>query len=96
MGKARRKFDKEFKQEAVRLSEKKSVPEVAKNLGVPENRLYRWRQQLQNDGSAAFPGHGRLKPREEEMRRMERVLADVTEERDILKKALAIFSKPRR
>ena len=96
MGKARRKYDKEFKQGAVKLSEQKGVPEVAKNLGVPENRLYRWRQQLQNDGGAAFPGHGRLKPREEEIRRMERVLADVTEERDILKKALAIFSKPRR
>jgi transposase len=96
MGKARRKYDKEFKQGAVKLSEQKGVPEVAKNLGVPENRLYRWRQQLQNDGGAAFPGYGRLKPREEELRRMERVLADVTEERDILKKALAIFSKPRR
>jgi len=96
MAKVRRKFDKEFKQGAVKLSEQKGVPEVAKNLGVPENRLYRWRQQLQNDGGAAFPGHGRLKPHEEAARRSARLLADVTEERDILKKALAIFSRPRR
>jgi transposase len=41
----------------------------------------------------AFPGKGRLKPAEEELRRMKRELADVTQERDILKKALAIFSK---
>jgi len=80
----------------VRLAAVKGVPEVAKNLGVHANRLYQWRQLLQNDGGAAFPGHGRLKPSEEKMRQMEQTLADVTEERDILKKALAIFSKPRR
>jgi len=46
-----------------------------------------------NDTEEAFPGKGRLKPQDEEMRRLTRKLADVEEERDILKKALAIFSK---
>jgi transposase len=55
--------------------------------------LYKWREKYTEDIAHAFPGKGRLKPAEEELRRMKRALADVTQERDILKKALAIFSK---
>jgi transposase len=55
--------------------------------------LYKWREKYTEDIAHAFPGKGRLKPAEEELRRMRRELADVTQERDILKKALAIFSK---
>jgi transposase len=55
--------------------------------------LYKWREKYIEDIAHAFPGKGRLKPAEEEVRRMRRELADVTQERDILKKALAIFSK---
>jgi transposase len=45
------------------------------------------------DPQEAFPGHGKLKPADEELRQLRRKLADVEEERDILKKALAVFSK---
>jgi transposase len=55
--------------------------------------LYKWREKYIEDIAQAFPGKGRLKPADEELRRMKRALADVTQERDILKKALAIFSK---
>jgi len=96
MGQERRQYDKQFKQEAVRLSESKGVPAVAQDLGIPEGRIYTWRRKLQAEGDDAFRGHGRLKAQDEEMRRLQRQLADVTEERDILKKALGIFSKPRR
>jgi transposase len=48
---------------------------------------------LSQDNDNAFPGTGHLKPADEELRRLKRQLEDVTEERDILKKALAIFSK---
>jgi transposase len=91
----RRKYDREFKVEAVKLviGEGRGVAEVARNLGIHENLLYKWREKYTEDMAHAFPGKGRLKPAEEELRRMKRELADVTQERDILKKALAIFSK---
>ena len=91
----RRKYDREFKVEAVKLvtGEGRGVAEVARNLGIHENLLYKWREKYTEDIAHAFPGKGRLKPAEEEQRRMKRELADVTQERDILKKALAIFSK---
>ena len=91
----RRKYDREFKVEAVKLvtGGGRSVAEVARNLGIHENLLYKWREKYTEDIAHAFPGKGRLKPAEEELRRMKRELANVTQERDILKKALAIFSK---
>jgi len=91
----RRKFDAEFKREAVRLitSGGRRASEVARDLGVSSNLLHRWKQQYLEDPGQAFPGKGHLKPEEEEFRRLKKQLADVTEERDILKKALAIFSK---
>lgn len=91
----RRKYDREFKVEAVKLvtGGGRAVAEVARNLGIHENLLYKWREKYIEDIAHAFPGKGRLKPAEEEVRRMRRELADVTQERDILKKALAIFSK---
>ena len=91
----RRKYDREFKVEAVKLvtGGGRAVAEVARNLGIHENLLYKWREKYIEDIAHAFPGKGRLKPAEEELRRMKRELANVTQERDILKKALAIFSK---
>ena len=91
----RRKYDREFKVEAVKLitGEGRAVTEVARNLGIHENLLYKWKEKYTEDMAHAFPGKGRLKPAEEELRRTKRELANVTQERDILKKALAIFSK---
>jgi transposase len=91
----RRKFDREFKMEAVRLVTEKgrSVAEVAKNLGFHENLLHKWKRQYLEDTGNAFPGKGKLKPDAEELRRLKKKLADVTEERDILKKALAYFAE---
>lgn len=92
---SRRRYDREFKLEAVRLVTQgsRSVVEVAKDLGIHENLLYNWRRKYLNDTAHAFPGKGHLKPADEEMRRLKKELLDVKEERDILKKALAIFSK---
>ena len=92
---SRRKFDKVFKQEAVRLVLEggKSVVEVARNLGIHENVLYYWKRKYLEDPKHSFPGKGHLKPQDEESRRLKKRLADAEEERDILKKALAVFSK---
>ncbi len=95
MTEPRRKYARAFKYEAVKLVVEggRSVAAVARNLGVNENLLHRWKRQYLEDTEHAFPGKGRLKPPEEAVRRLQRELADVREERDILKKALAIFSK---
>ena len=91
----RRKFDREFKIETVRLITERgmSLAQVARDLDIHENVLRKWKSQYLEDVRNAFPGKGRLKPEEEELRRLRRELANVKEERDILKKAVAIFSK---
>lgn len=91
----RKQYDPEFKRQAVRLMQEsgKSVNEIAADLGVTSKMLYRWRQALERDGEQAFPGQGRLKPEEEYVRRLERELEIARQERDVLKKAIAIFSQ---
>jgi transposase len=93
----RRVYDQEFKKEAVRLFLKKERPasEIAKDLGISQWALYQWNQQYQQDPEHAFPGKGHLKPEDEAMKRLQRENTILKEERDILKKALAIFSKRR-
>ena len=97
MGETRRKYTREFKLEAVRLSEDpdQSAAEVARALGIRPSILYRWRQAFKSEGADAFPGHGKLPESEEEVRQLQRELERVTQERDILKKAIAIFSRER-
>jgi transposase len=94
---SRRRYDADFKRNAVRLSEEpgRKATEVARDLGISDKVLYKWRSDQRLRGAAAFPGHGRLglTMEEQKVRDLERRLADVTMERDILKKAVAIFSK---
>jgi len=94
MSKKRRQFDRAFKVEAVRLvtEEGRPVAAVARDLGIGENLLHRWKQQFTNQQEQAFVGTGNLSPEQAELRRLRRQLADVTEERDILKKAISVFS----
>ncbi len=94
----RRKFTKDFKEDAVRLVVEggRKVSDVARDLGIEENMLHQWKREQRVAGAGAFPGKGYLRPQDEEMRRLKRENHDLREERDILKKALAIFSnKPR-
>lgn len=93
--KKRKTYNKQFKLDAVRLivEEGRSVASVARDLGINENSLHHWKKQIQNDGKDAFPGHGKLKGDDEELRRLRRELEEAKEERDILKKALGYFSK---
>ena len=87
-------YTHEFKLEALRLSETsgKSMAQVARELGIPDGVLYRWRRQLREEPQTAFPGKGHQGELEEENRRLRRELERVQQERDILKKAIAIFS----
>jgi transposase len=81
----KRTYPREFKLEAVGLvkSSGKSVSEIERELGITPGLLAKWKVRLKADGEQAFPGKGRLK-RENELLR---------QEREVLKKALAIFSK---
>jgi transposase len=89
----RRRYDKQFKIDAVQMWESsgRSMAEVARELGIAPNRLYRWKDELKVDPDKSFPGQG--KPRDEELARLRKEYTDMKMERDILKKALAIFSK---
>jgi transposase len=91
----RRKFSREFKVEAVRMLEETGarVEEVSRDLGIRPDMLRRWKRQVEQDGSSAFPGSGRLIERDEDVRRLQRQVRRVTMERDILKKALGIVSE---
>ena len=94
----RRTFTKEFKQEAVQLSYEResSVAQVARNLGIRPELLYRWRTEAQLSGDDAFPGKGKQKAEEAEVAALNRELEQVRMERDILKKALSVFARPQR
>jgi transposase len=96
MTKARRQYSREFKQEAVQLLETsgKSASELERELGIGKGNLWRWKREFAADGEDAFPGHGRLTPDEERLRQLERENEILRQERDILKKAVAIFSRP--
>lgn len=97
MGRKRtyRKFTKEFKQEAVRLSldSDKTVRQIAQELGVTEKILSRWRCALAKEGEDAFRGQGRRTAAEAELAALRRENAELKMERDILKKAAAWFAK---
>ena len=90
----RRTYDREFKLEAVQMASEPGITasEVESRLGIGQGVLSRWKRQLKNDGKQAFPGKGHLKPEDEELRRLRRECERLRRERDILKKAVAIFS----
>jgi transposase len=93
----RRKYDPDFKRNAVRLTEEpgRTVTGVAENLGISKDLLYRWRRAHRANKELAFPGNGReaLTPEQQRIRDLEKKLNNAEMERDILKKAMAIFSR---
>jgi len=91
----RRKFDKEFKQRAVRLVLDGGRPAemVARELGINSSMIHRWKREYLRDRDGSFPGKGNLSDADEELRRLKKEIADLKEERDILKKAVAFFAK---
>jgi len=84
----RRKFSREFKLEAVKLVRERgvSVSQAARDLDLHENVLRKWVSEQAADPGSAFPGHGVLKPEQQEIERLRRELARMKAERDILKK----------
>jgi transposase len=75
----RRKFNKEFKEEAVRLTMEgdRTLVSVARSLGIHENLLYKWKRQYEEDPEGIFPGKGRLKPQDEDVMRLQKENAEL-------------------
>ena len=94
-GKPHRHYDNEFKRNAVKLVVEKgfSISKVAHDLDIHPNLLHQWRRKFMDEGSDAFVGKGNMRPEEVELKLLRKELKDVKEERDILKKALSVFSK---
>jgi transposase len=90
----RKTYDREFKLEAVRLAESsgKPISQVERELGLSNGCIVRWRHALAHQGAEAFPGQGRLPASAAELHRLERENAILRQERDILKKAIAVLS----
>ena len=93
MTKTNRTYTREFKLEAVELQKTsgKSAAQIERELGIGGGGLSRWKRQFEEEGEDAFPGHGRLAPDKERIRQLERENEILRQERDILKKAVAIF-----
>tara|TARA_B110000114_G_C15028834_1_gene372088 strand:- start:969 stop:1268 length:300 start_codon:yes stop_codon:yes gene_type:complete len=96
MKQQRKIYDSVFKRKAVALSQERSnISELARELGIRVTLLYKWRKEQEEFGTGSFPGKGHLKlsPEQEKIHLLEKKLKDVELERDILKKAIGIFSK---
>ncbi len=93
--KSRRAFTKEFKKEIVFLitKEGRRPCEVARDFDIHRTVIDRWVREFSSNGSGSFPGNGNLLAVDEEIRGLKQELASVQEDREVLKKALAFFSR---
>ena len=87
------KYTKEFKVETIKLAQKSgAIPKTAKELGVSYKTLYGWIAQYEQDEITAFPGKGKLKPDDEELRKLRLENQRLKETNEILKKAAGYFA----
>lgn len=96
MSKPRKQYDREFKIMAVELSNSRdNMALLAKELDVRPELLYRWRREITERPQTSFPGNGKVifTPEEAELNRLKKELEETRMERDILKKAVGIFSR---
>jgi len=96
MNNSRRKYTREFKLESVRLLESsgKNAAQIERELGIGDGCLSRWRKKFGTEGGASTAGDGGGVSERERVRQLERENEILRQERDILKKAVAIFSQP--
>jgi len=89
-----KRYPKEFKQEAVRLSylDDRTCVQVADELGINVRSLYQWRNEAKKNGEDAFPGKGKQTPEQARIKELEKENRRLRQERAILKKAMSIFA----
>jgi transposase len=95
MGLKRRRFTREFKLEAVRMAQQPDAvnSEVAKDLGISVESLYRWTHTVEADQEQAFPGQGNIKADTRELVQLRRQVKRLESENAFLKKVSAFFAK---
>ena len=96
MKQERKIYNSAFKRKAVELrNERSNITELARELGIRVTMLYKWRKDYDKFGVGSFPGKGILKqtPEQKTISELEAKLKEADLERDILKKAVGIFSK---
>jgi transposase len=88
-------FTPEYKKEIIKLvtEQKKSNSEVARSIGVRETTIRDWVKKYSEHGEKAFPGKGNLRPDDKELRDLKNKVKDLEMENEVLKKAMAIFSR---
>lgn len=93
MGVPRKQYSNEFKHGAVRLVTEQglSLAQAARDLGIDDNLLSRWKKEFEAQGAKAFPGQGH--PQDAELARLRRENEVLRQEREVLKKAISIFSQ---
>ena len=93
MGK-RSKYDKDFKINAIKLCEESNINQrdFENEMGIGAGCISHWKREMRESDDKAFPGNGI--PRDQEISRLKREIERLRQERDILKKAVGIFSKP--
>lgn len=94
----RKRYDKEFKRMAVDLcqtQQNRSRKEIAEELGITANMLNRWVREHEKYGDNSFSGQGKpvMTDEEKELAKLRKELRETQIERDILKKAVSIFSR---
>lgn len=96
MGKLQPSYTRECKQQAVQLFETsgKTKTQIARDLGISESALNKWCKEFSEQAGEAFPGKGHQTTIEEENKRLRREVEVLRQEREILKKAISIFTQP--
>ena len=94
MGSKRKRYDNEFRREAIRISSQPDVTcgQIEQELGLYQGAISRWKREMKEKKDSAFPGNGKLPAEQEELRALRRENERLRRERDILKKAAAYFS----
>jgi transposase len=90
-----KRYTKEFKLEAIRLADEsdKPVAQIARELGIRQNQIYKWKKAFEVSRDHAFQGSGHPAGSDPEKEQLRRDLAAAQEEVDLLKKAAAYFAK---
>ena len=92
--KSRKKYEKDYKISSVNLAKKskKPVSEVEDELGIPRGFLSRWMKEFDSKNDDSFPGNGRVTGKDLEILNLKKENKILKEDREILKKAMGIFS----
>ena len=92
----RKTYSREYKIVAIQMVDQKDMTmrEVSEALGINDGMLWRWRKEYKEGKLQSFPGNGRMSDKDAEIARLRQENRRLQAERDILKKATALFARP--